>query len=405
MRYAAGQPVEAVGSWLDITERKQLEEQFRHAQKMEAVGRLAGGVAHDFNNLLTVINGYGELVLGTLPAGDPTRELIKQIVGAGDRAAGLTRQLLAFSRKAIIEPKILDLKALVTDIDNMLRRVIGEDIQLAIVIDPELGAVKADPGQIDQVILNLAVNARDAMPQGGKLTIELRNLELDETYVLGHPEARPGPHVLLAVSDTGCGMDQATMTRIFEPFFTTKGENGTGLGLATVYGIVKQSGGHVAVYSEVGHGTTFRVYLPRLQQRPSSGKSQHGQAMMPRGSETVLLVEDEDGVRALSRHVLQVCGYTVLEATDGAEAVRIAGQHREHIDLLLTDVVMPRMSGREVAERVAGMHAGTKVLFLSGYTDDAVVRHGILEAEVAFLQKPFSPASLAAKVREVLDGA
>ncbi len=404
VRDAAGEVYRIAGVAEDITERKHLEDQFRQAQKMEAVGQLAGGVAHDFNNLLTIINGYGELVLNGLRPDDPSRALIREMVAAGDRAAGLTRQLLAFSRKAILEPRIIDLKVVVTDVDKMLRRIIGEDIQLAVVIDPELGAVKADPGQIDQVILNLVVNARDAIPQEGRLTIELRNAELDETYALGHPEARPGPHVLLAVSDTGCGMDQATMARIFEPFFSTKGEKGTGLGLATVHGIVKQSGGHVGVYSEVGQGTTFKVYLPRLSQRPGTGKSQYGQLTMPRGSETVLLVEDDDGVRALSRHVLQSCGYTVLEARDGAAAMRIAEQHRGRIDLLLTDVVMPRMSGREVAERLAGKHAGMKVLFVSGYTDDAVVRHGILEAEVAFLQKPFSPASLVTKVREVLDG-
>ncbi len=403
IRDEAGKAVEAVGSWSDITERKNLEDQFRQAQKMEAVGRLAGGVAHDFNNLLTIINGYGELVLGKLSAADPSRPLIREIVAAGDRAAGLTRQLLTFSRKAIIEPKILDLKVVVADVDKMLRRILGEDIQLAIVVDPELGAVKADPGQIEQVVMNLVVNARDAMPQGGQLTVEVRNAELDEAYAREHLDARAGPHVLLAVSDTGCGMDQATMTRLFEPFFSTKGEKGTGLGLATVHGIVKQSGGHVGVYSEVGRGTTFKVYLPRLAQRAPPEKARPEQAAMPRGSETVLLVEDEDGVRALSRHVLQSSGYIVLEAHDGLEAIRVAEQHKGRIDLLLTDVVMPRMSGREVAERLAGMHAGMKVLFLSGYTDDAVVRHGILEAEVAFLQKPFSPGSLAAKVREVLD--
>jgi CheY-like chemotaxis protein len=338
-----------------------------------------------------------------LSADDPTRELIREIVSAGDRAAGLTRQLLAFSRKAILEPKVLDLKVLVADVDKMLRRIIGEDIQLTVVADPQLGVVKADPGQIEQVIMNLVVNARDAMPQGGRLTIELRNAELDETYTRSHAEARPGRHVLLAVSDTGCGMDAATLARIWEPFFSTKGEKGTGLGLATVYGIVKQSGGHVAVYSEVGHGTTFKVYLPRVEQRPHLRKSFQGLAAMPRGSETVLLVEDEDGVRALARHVLQGCGYTVLEARDGAEAMRITGQQRGQIDLLITDVVMPRMGGREVAERLAAIHPAVKVLFLSGYTDDAVVRHGILEAQVAFLQKPFSTAALAAKVREVLD--
>jgi PAS domain S-box-containing protein len=404
LRDPAGNPVEVIGSWSDVTERKHLEDQFRQAQKMEAVGRLAGGVAHDFNNLITVITGYGELLLGTLSAGDPNRDLIREMVSAGSRAAGLTRQLLAFSRKAILEPRILDLGTLVTDMDKMLRRIIGEDILLTVTADPEAGAVKADPGQLEQVLLNLAVNARDAMPRGGRLTVEVRGADLDATYARDHPDARPGPHVLLAVTDTGCGMDAATLARIWEPFFTTKGERGTGLGLATVHGIVKQSGGHVAVYSEVGHGTTFKVYLPRVAQRPRAGKSHHGLTVLPRGRETVLLVEDEDGVRALTRHVLRECGYTVLEARDGAEAMRLAEQHAGRIDLLLTDVVMPRMGGREVAERVAALQPGVRILFLSGYTDDAVVRHGILEAEVAFLHKPFSPAALALKVREVLDG-
>jgi PAS domain S-box-containing protein len=404
LRDPAGNPVEVVGSWSDVTERKQLEDQFRQAQKMEAVGRLAGGVAHDFNNLLTIINGYGSLLLNQVPAGDPTRELLRQVVAAGDRAAGLTRQLLAFSRKAILAPQVLDLKLLVADVDKMLRRIIGEDIQLTVVADPEVASVKADPGQIEQVILNLVVNARDAMPRGGRLTIELRNVELDEAYARTHPEARPGPHVLLAVSDTGCGMDQATMARIFEPFFSTKGEHGTGLGLATVHGIVKQSGGHVAVYSEVGHGTVIKVYLPRTQERVRTGKSFQGLAVLPEGREAVLLVEDEAGVRALARHILQKCGYTVLEAQDGAEAERVAAQYRDRIDLLITDVVLPRTGGRELAERLRATRPGTKVLFLSGYTDDAVVRHGVLAAEVAFLHKPFNPASLAGKVREVLDG-
>ena len=405
IRDVAGRPTEVVGSWSDITERRYLEDQFRQAQKMEAVGRLAGGVAHDFNNLLTVINGYGELVLGGMTPEDPNRSFIHEMVAAGDRAAALTRQLLAFSRKSILEPRILDLKALLADVDKMLRRVIGEDIQLTAVVDSELGAIKADPGQVEQVIFNLVINARDAMPRGGCLTIEMQNVELEENYAQSHLDARPGAHILLAVSDTGCGMDQATMSRIFEPFFSTKGEQGTGLGLATVHGIVKQSGGHVAVYSELGRGTTFKVYLPRVERRLGQVRSHSEPAAMPRGSETILLVEDADGVRALSRHVLQGCGYTVLEARDGVEALLIASQYDGRIDLLLTDVDMPRMSGRDVAEHLKAKHAGMKILFLSGYTDDAVVRHGILEAEVAFLQKPFSPASLSAKVREVLEQA
>jgi two-component system, cell cycle sensor histidine kinase and response regulator CckA len=396
-------PVQAVGSWSDVTERKHLEEQFRQSQKMEAVGRLAGGVAHDFNNLLTIINGYGELVLESLPAQSLVYELIREVVDAGERAAGLTRQLLAFSRKAIVEPRVLDLSALVVEVERMLTRVVGEDVQLAVATDPEVGAVKADPGQIQQVILNLVVNARDAMPTGGQLTIGLQSVELDESYVGTHPDARPGPHVLLSVSDTGCGMDAATVARAFEPFFTTKGEYGTGLGLATVHGIVRQAGGHVAVSSEVGRGTTFKVYLPRIERESAAPRPRRASPRLARGGETILLVEDEDGVRALSRHVLRGCGYTVLEAREGAEAVRLAEQHRGRINLLVTDVVMPRMDGREVSEQVAAINPGIKVLFLSGYTDDAVVRHGILQAEVAFLQKPFTPASLTAKVRAVLD--
>ncbi|MBX3400768.1 MAG: PAS domain S-box protein [Gemmataceae bacterium] len=394
----------------DLTDRKRAEEElraseerFRQSQKMEAVGRLAGGVAHDFNNLLTIINGYGELVLGGLQPNDPNRELIREMVTAGERAAGLTRQLLAFSRKSIIEPKLLDLKVVVTDVERMLRRVVGEDIQLAVAADPEIGTVRADQGHVEQVLLNLVVNARDAMPTGGKLTIEVRNVELDETYTRDHPDARPGPYVVLAVADTGCGMDAATVSRIFEPFFSTKGEHGTGLGLATVHGIVKQSGGHVAVYSELGRGTTFKVYLPQAENLTPARGSRLTRSPLARGGETILLVEDEDGVRALTRHVLRNCGYTVLEAQEGAEALRLISEHLGRIDLLVTDVVMPRMGGREVAQRVTELHPGVKVLFLSGYTDDAIVRHGILEAEVSFLQKPFTPASLAAKIREVLD--
>jgi PAS domain S-box-containing protein len=388
----------------DVTERRVLEEQLRQAQKMEAVGRLAGGVAHDFNNLLTVINGYGDLVLAGLPAEDPNRELVREVVAAGQRAAGLTRQLLAFSRKAIVEPRPLNLAAVVADVDRMLRRVIGEDIQLVVAADPAVGTVRADPGQVEQVILNLVVNARDAMPTGGRLTIETRNVSLDESYAAAHPpEVRPGEYVMLAVSDTGCGMDAATAARAFEPFFSTKGERGTGLGLATVHGIVRQSGGHVAVYSEVGVGTAFKVYFPRAEAVPPDAKTRAGLAAVPRGTETVLLVEDENAVRELARRVLRDFGYAVLEARDGAEAVRAATEHPGPIDLVATDVVLPRGSGREVAERVAAVRPGARVLFLSGYTDDAVVRHGILQGEVNFLQKPFTPAALALKVREVLD--
>jgi PAS domain S-box-containing protein len=392
-----------VGSWSDVTERKQLEEQFRQSQKMEAVGRLAGGVAHDFNNLLTVINGYGELLLSTLPPSDFSADMIREIVAAGNRAAGLTRQLLAFSRKAILEPKPLHLETVVLELEKMLRRIVGEDIQLAITTDRDAGTVLADPGQIEQVILNLVVNARDAMPRGGRLTIEVHTTTLDESYTRDHPDARPGSYVLLAVSDTGSGMDEATRARVFEPFFTTKGEHGTGLGLATVHGIIKQSDGHIAVYSELGFGTTFKVYLPRLDRPAEAPKSKPNAAEFPRGTETILVVEDEDGVRALIQHLLERCGYAVVPARDGFEALEIAEQLGSEIHLLMTDVVMPRMSGRDLGERLSKQFPGMRVLFLSGYTDDAIVRHGILESEVAFLHKPFTPGGLAEKVRQVLD--
>jgi PAS domain S-box-containing protein len=388
----------------DISDRKKLEEKFHQAQKMEAVGQLAGGVAHDFNNLLTIISGYCEIVVDRLPADDPTRGMIQEIHKAGGRAAHLTRQLLAFSRQSIVEPRVLDLNAIVTDTEKMLQRLIGEDISLTTTLAPALKQVKADAGQIEQVIMNLAVNARDAMPQGGKLTIETCNVELGDDYAKMHPEVKPGRYVLLAVTDTGAGMSQETKARIFEPFFTTKGPGkGTGLGLATVYGIVKQWGGHVGVYTELGQGTSFKVYLPLVAGTAPSSKSVNGVRIAPHGHETILLVEDEDAVRAITKLALQIHDYTVLEARSGEEAVRICEQHTEPIHLLITDVVMPNMGGRQVAERMAASKQGIKVLYLSGYTDDAVVRHGILQAEVAFLQKPFTPMALANKVREVLD--
>ncbi len=386
---------------IDLTERKKLEEQFRQAQKMEAVGRLAGGVAHDFNNLLTVINGYGQLLLDRLPAADPTRALVQEMTSAGERAAGLTAQLLAFSRQAIVAPRVLDLNEVVAQSANLLRRLIGEDIVLATALAPDLGRVKADPTQVEQVILNLAVNAKDAMPRGGRLTIETRGLRLRGEDAALYPGLPPGDYVQLAVSDTGAGMTDAVKARLFEPFFTTKEVGkGTGLGLAVVHGAVQQSGGRVDVYSELGVGTTFKVLLPTVAATdpPASREVR----IAPRGVETVLLVEDEDGVRAFGRIALEMQGYTVLEASGGADAVRAAGGGGR-IDLLVTDVVMPGLSGREVTAAVRRQHAGLKVLYVSGYTDDAVVRHGIVEATDAFLQKPFTPLALARKVRAVLD--
>ena len=399
----AGEIVGAVNMVIDLTQVKQLEEQYRQSQKLEAIGQLAGGVAHDFNNLLTVINGYSEIVLSQLPPGDKSYGMLQQVVAAGDRASGLTRQLLAFSRKAIIAPKILDLNAVVANVDKMLRRVIGEHIQMTIVSDSEVGAVKADVGQIEQVMLNLVVNAGDAMPQGGKVTIEIRNVVLDESYARGHLEAKAGPYVQLSVSDTGCGISKSSLSRIFEPFYTTKGDKGTGLGLATVHGIVKQSGGYVSVYSEIGLGTTLKIYLPRVDNNAPTSTPEPEPKELPRGNETILLVEDEAGVRELGQMALENAGYQVLKAEDGVDALRVVAAHPGRIDLLVTDVVMPRMGGRETAEQFLKLYPNIKVVFLSGYTDDAVVRHGILQARVAFLQKPFRPAALVIKVREVLD--
>lgn len=386
------------------SERRHLQEQYQQGQKMEGIGRLAGGVAHDFNNLLTVINGYSEMLLNQPRLDEPTRNLLREIHKAGGRAAGLTQQLLAFSRKQILQPKVLDLNAVVTETEKMLRRMIGEDIELAVIPSEDLGRVMADRSQIEQVLINMAVNARDAMPQGGKLTMETGNVFLDKDYTETHPEVKPGPYVMLALTDTGCGMDKATQARIFEPFFTTKEQGkGTGLGLATVYGIVKQTEGHVEVYSEVGIGTTFKVYLPAVESCLPSGKSHPGLRVMPPGTETILLTEDEDGVRSLAKMALENCGYTVLEANEGTQALEVASKQTQPIHLLVTDVVMPRMSGREVAEKLRTTKPEIKVLYLSGYTDDAVVRHGIVAAEHDFLQKPFTPADLATKVRQVLD--
>ena len=378
--------------------------QLRQAQKMEAVGRLAGGVAHDFNNILTAITGHAELLLEDLGLHDPRRADVDEIRRSAERAAGLTRQLLAFSRQQVLQPKVVDVNALVLDMDKLLRRLIGEDVELATVLDPALGRVKADPGQLEQVIVNLAVNARDAMPDGGKLTLETRNIDLDSSYTLEHSLVKPGPYVQLTVSDSGIGMDEETQAHAFEPFFTTKPRGqGTGLGLAMVYGTVKQSGGFIWVYSEPGHGATFKIYLPRVD-TPTEPATLPAPTVQPaRGSETVLLAEDEPAVRAIAQQALERHGYTVLAAPSGAAALALAAQHAATIDLLLTDVVMPGMSGRDLADRLTAQRPGIRVLYISGYTDNAIVRHGMLEPGLAYLQKPFRPHALVREVREVLD--
>jgi PAS domain S-box-containing protein len=388
----------------DITEHRRLEEQFRQAQKIEAVGRLAGGIAHDFNNLLMVIRGYSDLLLEELKPADSRRRALEEIRKAGERAATLTRQLLAFSRKQVLQPQILDLNAVVSNINTMLRRLIGEDIELTMLPGAALDRVQADPGQIEQVIMNLAVNARDAMPHGGKLTIETANVNLDEDYARRDGNAAPGPYVRLSVSDTGCGMDAETRARIFEPFFTTKErDKGTGLGLATVYGIVKQSGGYIWVYSEVGRGTVFKIYLPRAPGSAEVRQQEEVQQTLPGGVETVLVAEDDPAVRALVCGALASRGYTVQEARDGREALAAARGYKGPIHLLLTDVVLPHMSGRRLAERLRAERPESRLLYMSGYTDDAIVSHGVSAGNVPFLQKPFSASALNRKVREVLD--
>lgn len=387
----------------EITERKSLEAQLLQAQKMEAVGRLAGGVAHDFNNLLTVIAGFGELLSESLDRDSPLREYSEEIKKAAERASHLTRQLLAFGRRQILQPQVLDLNTVVADVDKMLRRLIGEDIQLRTVQSPGLGRVMADPMQIQQILLNLAVNSRDAMPKGGKLTIETANVKLDDAYARGHINVTPGPYVMLAVSDTGTGMDAETQAHIFEPFFTTKEKGkGTGLGLATVYGIVKQSGGNIYVYSEPGLGTTFKIYLPRVEEIVPPPTAIKPKEALPETQKTILLVEDEAGVRTLARKVMESKGFKVLEATHGEQALNILEDHEGPIHLLLTDVVMPRMSGRELAERLGDKHPEVKVLFMSGYTDEAIVNHGVLQSGIAFIPKPFTPDALVRKVHEIL---
>src|ERR1700733_8165013 len=390
----------------DVTERHALEQQLQQSQKMEAVGRLAGGIAHDFNNLLMVISGYSEFLLDRLGPEPELRAPAQEIASAAGRASSLTRQLLAFSRKQMLAPKILDLNGVVTENLKMLTRVIGEDIDLVMVPAAELGAVRADAGQIEQVIMNLAVNARDAMPAGGKLTIETSNVSLDEEYARFHAPLRPGNYVMLAISDTGAGRYSETQSHIFEPFFTTKGPKGTGLGLSTVYGIVKQSGGYIWVYSEAGKGTTFKIYLPRVAETVESPAqivvSADSVAAEP-GTETILLVEDEANLRYLARQFLEKQGYRVIEAADGAVAMQIAVAHEGTIHLLLTDVIMPGMNGRELAQRVSEIRPNMKVLYMSGYTENVIGRNGTLDAGVRLLQKPFTLRDLKSKVREVLD--
>ena len=405
VRDASGNLVNFVAVKRDVTKEVGLENQLMQAQKMEAIGTLAGGVAHDFNNLLTVILGYSQFGLGRLATSDPLYGDIQEIEKAGLRAAALTSQLLAFSRKQVFQPRILDLNVLVTDLKKMLIRLIGEDIDLTAVLDLEVGSVKADPGQLQQVIMNLAVNARDAMPNGGKLTIEIGNVDLSTEYASQHIEATPGAYVMIAISDTGCGMDEETRSHIFEPFFTTKEfGRGTGLGLSTVYGIVKQSGGFISVYSEPGRGTTFKVYLPRVADLTEKEDLRLTPLSLPHGDETLLLVEDEAAVRELAARVLRDHGYTVLEASDPAEAF-LAIDHlaADEVQLLVTDVVMPQMNGRDLAEQLAALRPDLRVLYVSGYTDRAIVHHGVLDEGTPFLQKPFTAEALVRKVREVLD--
>ena len=410
--YENGVPVAVQGSARDITERKRAEEalrasqlQLQQSQKLEAIGQLAGGVAHDFNNMLTAIIGYTDLSLRRVGLENPIRRNLEETKKAAERAASLVRQLLAFSRKQILEPKVLDLNDVVKDMHKMLTRLIGENIKLATRLETDLGSVKADPCQVEQIIVNLVVNARDAMPRGGRVTIETANVSLDAQTAAKHVAVNPGEYVMLTVSDTGSGMDQETQARIFEPFFTTKEVGkGTGLGLSTVYGIVKQSGGNIWVYSEPGFGTVFKVYLPRIDEATANSIARLAQeSNAPRGTETILLVEDEDVVRGLTRKILMQAGYNVLDARSGNEAIRLCATHAGSIDLLLTDVVMPEISGKEVADRLLELRPSIRVLFMSGYTDEAIVQHGVLDANVKFIQKPFTWIALTRKVREVLN--
>ena len=387
----------------DITTRKSLEGQLMQAQKMEAVGRLAGGVAHDFNNMLTVIAGYNRMILDELSTLDPLRGYAEEILKAADRAGALTNQLLAFSRRQIMQTRIVGLNEAVGQTESMLRRLIGEDIQIIMSLSHDAGNIRCDPHHIEQAIVNLALNARDAMPGGGRIIIETSNVQIDDTYVKTHMGVTPGDFVMVAVSDTGEGMDSATKQSIFEPFFTTKKRGkGTGLGLATVYGTVKQCGGDIWVYSEPGQGTTFKLYFPRVTDAVTSGSAREPEAAKPNGGETVLLVEDEEQVRDLTARMLKNLGYDVLIATSGEDALRIGQHHAGKITLLISDVVMPSMSGKQVADALVGLRPGIKVLYLSGYTENTVVHHGVLDSNVDFLPKPFTREALSQKVHEII---
>ncbi|HUC28962.1 MAG TPA: PAS domain S-box protein [Candidatus Acidoferrum sp.] len=390
----------------DVTERKHLEEQFRQSQKMEAVGRLSGGMAHDFNNLLGVIIGYGEVVQEGTPAESPLRQCVDEMLKAGHRAAALTRQLLAFSRQQVMDPHVLDLNVVVKDMEKMLKRLIGEDIQLKTDLDPALASIKADQGQLEQVLMNLAVNARDAMPKGGEVKLTTSNFHMDEAFVRRYPyPVVAGDYILLTVADTGIGMDATTRARVFEPFFTTKEKGkGTGLGLSMVYGVVKQSGGYIDVLSEPEAGATFNIYLPKAEHHPEAQRLKDELSDPLHGTETLLLVEDEVSLRKLSRHLLELCGYQVLEAESGADALARSAEHDGVIHLLLTDVVMPGMSGRTLADELVKQRSGICVLYMSGYTGQTVGEHGVLAEGSFFLPKPFTRETLARKVREALDG-
>ena len=399
-----GNPLVIIGVGSDVTEMKLLEEQLRQSQKIEAIGQLAGGIAHDFNNLLTVIEGYLELLISSTMPNDPTHNFVQQIKKATERAASLTSQLLAFSKSQILQPKNIDLNDLINNMSALFQRLISEDIELTFDLDRDIDQIKADPSQIEQILMNMVVNARDAMPEGGSLSIETRQVYLDGQYLRMHNGVKKGQYVLLAITDTGMGMDKETQKRIFEPFFTTKGKaKGTGLGLSTVYGIVKQSEGHLWVYSEPGLGTTFKIYLPAYKEDVRREKEPDKEEKPLGGNETILVVEDEYLVRELVCDTLQNSGYTILEAANGKEALEIYHSNQQNIDLILTDVIMPEMSGRKLVETLAEKYPGLKSLYMSGYTDDAIIRHGVLEPGMNYIQKPFSPRSLLKKINEVLN--